>query len=30
MEIYDLLGIDNKIIKPVKTWIKKKKNQHRD
>ena len=30
MRIYDLLGIDHKIIKPVKTWIKKKKSQNRD
>jgi transposase len=30
IEIYDLLGIDHKIIKPVKTWIKKKKYQNRD
>jgi hypothetical protein len=30
IEIYDLLDIDHKIIKPVKTWIKKKKNQNRD
>jgi transposase len=30
IKIYDLLGIDHKIIKPVKTWIKKKKSQNRD
>jgi transposase len=30
MKIYDLLGVDPNIIKPVKTWIKKKKNRNRD
>ena len=30
MKIYDLLGVEPNIIKPVKTWIKKKKKRDRD